>query len=44
MALKSTALIAVAASLCFACNSNSEMLTESNHNKDVEHLSQTGFF
>ena len=41
MALKSTALIAVAASLCFACNSNSEMLTESNHNKDVEHLSQT---
>ena len=41
MALKSTALIAVAASLCFACNSNSEMQTESNNKKDVEHLSQT---
>jgi len=36
--MKSTALIAVAACLCFACNSNSEMQTESQETKDIENL------
>jgi hypothetical protein len=38
MTLKSTALIAVAASLCFACNSNSDLQTESTNKKDVAYL------
>jgi len=40
MTLKSTALIAVAATFCFACNSNSDMQTESTNKKDVEYLSR----